>query len=137
MKITSISKIVVPVEPVPASRPRVSKWGTYYGKRYTKFRKDAKIALEAMDLDEPLSGQLSVHLEFYCKRPKTTKRDTPRGDVDNYMKGILDSANGILWLDDEQIVKCSGKKVYEDEHGPRIIITIFAPRAMSELREQR
>jgi len=80
-----------------------------------------------MDLDEPLSGQLSVHLEFYCKRPKTTKRDTPRGDIDNYMKGILDSANGILWGDDDQIVKCSGKKVYEDEHGTRIIITIFAP----------
>lgn len=115
------------MEPVPASRPRVSKWGTYYGKRYTAFRKEAKAAFDAGDFGEPLSGPLSVHLEFYCKRPKTTKRTTPRGDIDNFMKGILDSANGVLWEDDDQITKCSGKKVYEDEHGPRIIITIFAP----------
>ena len=124
---TSISKIVLPVEPVPASRPRVSKWGTYYGKRYTQFRKDAKAALDELSLGDPLTGLLSVHLEFYCKRPKTTKRDRPRGDVDNYCKGILDSCNGVVFEDDDQIIKLSAKKFYEDKDGPRIIITIFAP----------
>ena len=122
------------MEPVPASRPRVSKWGTYYGKNYTKFRKEAKAALDAMHLGPPATGELSVHLDFFCKKPKTTKRNTPRGDVDNYMKGILDAANGILWNDDDQITKCSGTKLFEDEHGPRIIITIFAPRTMPKLR---
>ena len=83
--------------------------------------------LASMDLGEPAVGPISVHLIFYCKRPKTTKRELPRGDIDNYMKGILDSCNGVLWIDDDQINKCSGRKLYEDEHGPRIIITIFTP----------
>ena len=124
---TSISKHVVPVEPVPASRPRVSKWGVYYGKRYTQFRTEAESALEALDLGSPIVGQISVHLEFYCKRPKTTKRDTPRGDIDNYCKAILDSCNGRLFGDDDQITKMTARKSWEDEHGPRIIITVFAP----------
>ena len=105
----------------------MSKRGTYYGKRYTKFRRAAKIALAGLKLGTPVSGPISVHLAFYCKRPKTTKRDTPVGDIDNYMKSILDSCNGVLWDDDDQIVKCSGRKEFEDADGPRIIVTIFAP----------
>lgn len=80
-----------------------------------------------MDLGEPLKGPISVHLAFYCKKPKTTKRQIPLGDADNYMKAILDSCNGVLFEDDDQIVKCSGRKEFEDEDGPRIIITIFKP----------
>lgn len=123
---TSISKIVVPVEPVPASRPRVSKWGTYYGKRYSQFRKDAESSLDSMDLGTPIAGEISVHLEFFCKRPKTTKRDTPRGDIDNYCKAILDACNGRVFWDDDQITKLTAKKQWEDENGQRIIITVFA-----------
>jgi len=123
---TSISKLVVSVEPVPASRPRVSKWGTYYGKRYTQFRKDAESSLDSLGLGEPITGEISVHLEFYCKKPKTTKRDTPRGDIDNFCKGILDAANGRVFIDDDQITKLTARKQWEDENGPRIIITIFA-----------
>ncbi len=115
------------MEPVPASRPRVSKRGTYYGKRYTKFRRAAKHALAQLKLGKPISGPISVHCAFYCKKPKTTKRDIPVGDVDNYLKSALDSCNGVLWDDDDQIVKCSGRKEFEDADGPRIVITIFAP----------
>ena len=30
------------ISPVPAARPRVSRWSTYYPKKYTQFRKDEK-----------------------------------------------------------------------------------------------
>jgi len=123
----SISKFTLPIEPVPASRPRVTKWGVYYGKNYTRFRKEAKQALAQIDTGNPVEGLISVHCAFYCKRPKTTKRDTPRADTDNLMKAILDACNGVLWGDDDQIVKLSGRKEFEDADGPRIIITIFAP----------
>ena len=83
-----------PIEPVPASRPRVSKWGTYYGKRYSEFRKVAAQVVPEIYSGLPLNGTLEVTVTFYCKRPKTTKRDEPRGDVDNYVKAILDSLNG-------------------------------------------
>jgi len=116
----------IPVTPVPASRPRVSKWGTYYGARYSKFRKDAKPAVEGAYGGDPLQGGLEVRAIFYCKRPKTTKRRDPGGDVDNYAKAILDSCNGIVWQDDDQILRLTTSKRWEDEFGPRIELLISA-----------
>jgi Holliday junction resolvase RusA-like endonuclease len=46
-------------------------------------------------------------------RPKTTKRLSPRGDVDNYFK-TLDSLNGTVWKDDDQIVWAIMVKDYGD-----------------------
>ena len=31
-------KVEFNIIPTPASRPRVTRWSTYYGKKYTKFR---------------------------------------------------------------------------------------------------
>lgn len=67
---------------------------------------------------------MEVHAIFYCKRPKTTKRRDPRGDVDNYVKAILDSCNGIVWDDDDQILRLTASKRWEDEFGPRIELII-------------
>ena len=124
---TSISKFVLLVEPVPASRPRVTRWGVYYGKRYTQFRKDAEAVLEGMELGEPIKTEVAVHLEFYCRLPKTTKRTAPRGDIDNYCKAVLDSCNGHLFVDDDQITKLTARKMFDDSDNPRIIVTIFTP----------
>ena len=46
-----------------------------------------------------------------------------RPDIDNLIKFILDSANGILYLDDAQIYTINAHKIY-DEH-PRTEIEIF------------
>jgi len=126
-KIISIFEFTLPIEPVPASRPRVTKWGVYYGKNHRRFQKEAKKVLAELDIGKPIEGPISVHCAFYCKRPKTTKRYTPRGDTDNYLKIVLDECSGWLWVDDDQIVKLSGRKEFEDADGPRIVITIFAP----------
>ena len=90
MTTSSSREFFFPVEPVPASRPRVSRWGTYYGKRYEKFRKDMREVLRPIDL-EPLAGDLEVTIEFIVSPPKTTKRTNPVGDIDNFIKGPLDS----------------------------------------------
>jgi Holliday junction resolvase RusA-like endonuclease len=109
-----------PLEPVPASRPRVTRYGpVYYGKRYTSFRKQAESVVPEVFTGQPLTGTLEVMVTFFCKRPKTTKRDQPRGDVDNYLK-TLDILNGVVWEDDDQIKRITGTKRWEDEHGPRI-----------------
>lgn len=112
------------VTPVPASRPRVTRWGTYYGKRYQQFRVDMENALKFTQL-EPLAGDLWIELEFIIPRPKSTKRKIPVGDIDNYVKGPLDSMtkHGGFWRDDDQIVHLEASKRFrkEDEkHGIRI-----------------
>lgn len=34
-----------------------------------------------------------------------------RGDIDNYIKTVLDALNGVAWGDDNQIVKVTAVKI--------------------------
>ena len=97
------------LNPVPASRPRVTRWGVYYTKTYAAWRK----AIHKVLYNNPgraLEGNLAVVLTIRVEKPKTTKRDNPRGDLDNYEKAIYDAISGEkgspkgYWTDDDQIV---------------------------------
>lgn len=92
-------------KPVPAGRPRVTRWGTYYPKSYTNWIKAASPAVEAMPV-VPLKGNVALLVEVNCERPKKTDHTAPMGDVDNFAKGPMDLITklGKSWLDDRQIV---------------------------------
>jgi len=114
----------LPVDPVPASRPRFARSGwVYYGKKYTEFRKTSAEILGVCDFpaEFPLSGPLAVSAAFTIASPKKTKRLAPRGDIDNYFK-TLDVLNEIVWLDDDQLVWASMSKRYGDSPGIRLEI---------------
>lgn len=116
-------KIIVWVDPVPASRPRVSRRGfAYYGKTYERFRREARAALEVMKKPKgcPLSGPLLVKITFFCRSPKKPSNAWPKGDIDNHIKSILDSLNGWAWQDDVQIMRVEATKQYSSN--PRIEI---------------
>lgn len=106
----------LPVEPKPASRPRVSKYGTFYGKPYTQFRQKAQPYADAYDLYPPIYGPVHVLVECVCTKPKTGRLQFPRGDVDNYVKGVLDvmTKSGNFWNDDAQVVSLQVVKRYTD-----------------------
>jgi Holliday junction resolvase RusA-like endonuclease len=95
-----------PINPVAASRPRVSKFGAYFTGPYKRFRSAAAIVINRIlgRNFTPMSGKLAVDIKCYVTRPKSTKLEYPRADVDNYSKAILDSLNGKLWDDDSQII---------------------------------
>mgnify|MGYP003131711188 CR=1 FL=1 len=116
-------QITFPVPPVPASRPRVTRWGVYYGKKYTSFRKELKAILPDLLAGResfPVKGPISVKIIFHCHKPKTSKLNEPRGDIDNYIKAILDSCNGLVWDDDDQIVRINACKLFADGCDPKI-----------------
>ncbi len=112
------------INPVPASRPRVSRWSTYYPKKYTKFKQD----MEALtsELNTTLSEKLvRVEIDFMIKIPvswsKKKKQElnntycSNNSDIDNYIKALLDSLNGVFFIDDRQVVEIFARKIYSNE----------------------
>lgn len=93
------------INPVAASRPRVGKWGAYYTGTYKEFREKAsEIVWDTIGTSwQALEGELSVTMELYVKQPKSTEREWPKADIDNFAKAVLDTMNGKIWKDDSQI----------------------------------
>jgi Holliday junction resolvase RusA-like endonuclease len=107
------------INPVAASRPRVGKYGAYFTGPYKTFRQEAaKEVLDVLGPDfDPIDNNLEVIVEIAVKKPKTTKFNFPRGDIDNYLKSIFDCLNGRLWVDDRLIVGVYCKKLFAEDNG--------------------
>jgi Holliday junction resolvase RusA-like endonuclease len=104
-------ELTIHVPPVPASRPRVSRWGVYYAKTYKNW-----MAAAHEDLPEaarPLAPPLRVDIEVVCKRPQKLTRYSPVGDVDNYAKAALDAVTKRgYWRDDDDVTELFVSKRY-------------------------
>ncbi len=65
---------------------------------------------------QPIAGTVAIFLDVY--RPQR------KGDLDNVLKALLDSLNGIAWHDDSQIIQITANR-YDDPSAPRISIAII------------
>ena len=116
---------VFKIDPVPASRPRVSRYGTYYLPTYRVFKSQlASLIAEDRSKYSKFEGPLRVAIRCFVSKPKTGKRSWPNGDVDNYAKGVLDGLNGILWDDDDQVVDMFVSKTYATDGDFRIEVEV-------------
>ena len=113
-------RFTLPLNPVPASRPRVTRSGhVYYPKRYTAFRKEAESVVPVTLRDEQvLDGPLLVRVTFRVQRPKKTSLLFPRGDTDNYVKAVLDALNGHAYVDDNQVIRLTAVKCWAEPDEP-------------------
>lgn len=99
--------------PVPASRPRVTRYGTYYGKRYQEWKTQAPGFFRSQDKNLFPSGPLKATVNIICKRPQRPSSDIPNGDIDNYVKAALDAVNEAqIWGDDRQVTSLVVSKRY-------------------------
>jgi len=120
------------VSPCPASRPRVSRWSVYYGKKYTQFREDMKMALNDVQF-VPFERLIFADLKFFIQIPKSwskKKKTSKQGkfcdnnsDNDNHIKSILDSMNGVYYVDDSQIVDIRSRMYWSED--PRIEVELI------------
>jgi Holliday junction resolvase RusA-like endonuclease len=101
-----LATILIPLEPLPASRPRVTKWGTYIAKPYKQWIDAALKVIPEGNLWLDKSLKLLVVTEAVCTKARTSKLFFPRMDVDNTAKAALDIITkvGGYWADDNQIV---------------------------------
>lgn len=131
-------KLTFEIEPVEQARPRATRMGRgirlYDPKKVSVYKKQLAMMCKFQYKDQPLSGQLTVNLKFYrhvqssvSKKERKLRligahRPTVKPDVDNYIKSTLDGLNGLLWEDDNQIVKIVAEKYYSDH--PRVEIEV-------------
>lgn len=107
-----IGSAAASVNPVPASRPRVTRWGTYYSPRYKNWK--TAVAGALVTIGRPFTCPVVVVVEHIVQKPKTTERAWPIGDIDNYEKATLDAVTQSerLWADDDQVVAMVSTKRY-------------------------
>ena len=120
-------------------RPRFARQGTFV-KTYT----DAKTltyeksiqtyAKQAMGSTSPLIGAVAAYLHIGVPIPPSysktrqkaciegLERPTKKPDIDNIVKAILDGMNGIVYLDDKQVVDLHLTKVYSSKEGIDIMV---------------
>ena len=141
-------RITIPGKPVAKKRPRFARIGkgvrTYSDQGTEEGR--FLLFLQAAGYN-PMSGPLSVDLEFILPRPKShygTGRNSgklkwkmldalpiSKPDVDNFAKFALDVCNGILWRDDAAVVHLRAFKRYGVK--PRTIIQIESAAPHGEM----
>lgn len=131
-------KLTFEIEPVEQARPRATRMGKgirlYDPKKVSVYKKQLAIMCQFQYKKEPLTGPLIVSLKFYrhiqssvSKKERKLRlsgihRPIVKPDTDNYIKSTLDGLNGLLWEDDNQIVKIVAEKYYSDR--PRIEIKV-------------
>nr|DAI20088.1 MAG TPA: Endodeoxyribonuclease RusA [Caudoviricetes sp.] len=123
-------------ECVPKARPRFSKFGHVYTTPKTRAYENI-VKSTAIDNRVPcITTALRVELIIYKSIPKSfskKKRELAnegkiypvvKPDIDNYVKAILDGLNGVLFVDDKQIVDFRAVKRYSDS--PRVEVTAWS-----------
>lgn len=124
-------------EPIPA------KLRNYTPKKTSNFETTIHwMSMEARHkagLRQPFAGAVFMLLKIFVKIPKSTPnykidmmhrgelRPTTKPDWSNYLKAVEDGMNGVVYVDDAQIVGClpGCGKYYDDGRGPRIEVTVI------------
>lgn len=124
--------LTIPGPPVAKGRPivvRNKRTGKMHGitpDRTRRFESSSAIIIASaarMQRWVCTSEPVDVEIRIY--------RHQLRGDWDNFAKAFCDSANGILWNDDSQIVHAD-VAVFLDRKNPRTEVKV---RLASELKE--
>lgn len=97
----------------------MTKKGRVYTPRETRqYEQKIRLAYREKYEDAPrLQGPLGVTIFAWFKKPRKNKYPfPPRPDLDNIVKIVFDSLNGLAWEDDRQVIGVvAGKKYFESE----------------------
>lgn len=135
----------VPGDPVGKGRPRATTIGGH-ARMYTPAKTAAYeelvavYASAAMKKAPLLEHPVRLHLGIYCKVPGTwskkrradalagIERPAKKPDIDNIVKALADGMNGIVYVDDSQIVELACSKWYALE--PYVSVSVTSPEML-------
>lgn len=131
-------RLQIPLEPVAAARPKVTRYRTYYpaGSPYAAFRSTAPAAIRRLlpAKWKPYTDPVAVWCEFVFTRPDNPTYFYPsRGDGDNLEKSLYDACNGLIWKDDAHIVTATWSKRWTEPEEESHINLYIEPITEPEL----
>ena len=117
-------KIFIPIKPMGAPRPRVTRNGTYNDLKYTNYKK-AIALISNSKFKIPSNAPFFMKLDFFFEIPKSwskAKKESAKWhvfkpDSDNLAKGVKDALNGIAYVDDAQVCFLQIRKQYAQSEG--------------------
>lgn len=115
-------KIIINKEPIACPRPRVSKFGVYYPKKYQDYKDYLKYYLTLLNLNKFEDKPLYLNIVFNIQIPNSLSKKKKlelngtyvikKPDIDNYLKSVMDAMNSIVYKDDSQISSINIIKKY-------------------------
>lgn len=131
-------EFVIPGQPIPQGRPRAGKNKgrliMYDPNESKEYKQYVSLIAKHYAPKNLYKDNLKMVIKIYRQIPKSTtkkdralflagiKRPVTKPDTSNYVKGIEDALNGIIYKDDSQIVDLYAAKYYSDN--PRVEILI-------------
>jgi len=127
-------------EPVAQGRPRAGK--TFSGQtvlydplKSRDFKQYVKLVASQHAPKELIKDPIYLFIDVYRPTPKALQtkpkqaliesgelRPITKPDVDNYVKGVKDGLNKVIWHDDSQVIELTVRKFYS--LSPRVVVCI-------------
>jgi len=106
--------LTIPIKPKVKGRPRAGKHGFYTDKSTREYEAAVESAYIASG-GPRFVGEVQVTATFHKDHIdvtiiEATETSNLRGDLDNYVKALLDGLNGAAFLDDSQVVNIKAFK---------------------------
>lgn len=127
-----MQRIEIDIDPQTKQRPRFNSYsGSAYTPEKTRHYEDMLKSYLKLDFKHHIYDKpVSVEVHFTMTKPKSKIcAQTPPGDIDNYIKSVLDAANGVLYTDDRLVSKITGTKKYGLKGKVVIIISAYESEA--------
>lgn len=135
----TVIEFTIPGQVIAKGRPRFARRGAhvvaYTPAKTVSYENLVKLSARlAMAGAAPLAGPVHLSIALIVEVPASWSkkrralalsgdvRATKRPDIDNFCKGIFDGCNGIVFLDDAQIVEIAMRKDYGEI--PGAVVTV-------------
>ena len=129
----------VPGQPIGKGRPRVDGRGkfarVYTPEKTANYEGLIAHSAQAVMAGRPLiSGPVAVEIDIRLQIPASWSQKrkamavsnaiaaTKKPDIDNVEKAIFDGMNGVVWVDDVQVVQVAKRKRYADVPGVVVVV---------------
>jgi Holliday junction resolvase RusA-like endonuclease len=124
---------------VGKGRPRATRQGAFV-RMYTPkktadyeslVKAEARLAMAGKELfTDAVNVSITIYVEPIKSMSKKNRvialagaiRPTKKPDIDNSIKALLDAMNGVVYVDDNQVVELSASKVYGSE--AKVIVSV-------------